>query len=246
MSAPQSENAPHAYDGREFEAAANLRNYYSWITEILAPCLTGHGVEVGAGQGNFAHYLRPHFTRLDLIEPSEKHAAMIEETCRDDPAVDVFAMPVEAYAEKIGAEARDAICLINVLEHIEDDRAALALFHHLLRPGGSLCLFVPALPILFSKLDKIFGHHRRYLQGDLMAKTTEAGFEIVTCRYMDLPGVFAWGLVNTILGSTNLDARMMQIYDSYFIPPTRWFERIFPPPLGKSLILIAKKSIIVR
>ena len=54
----------HAYEGREFEAAANLVNYYNWITAIFRPYLHGSGVEIGAGIGTYSQYLRPLFLSL--------------------------------------------------------------------------------------------------------------------------------------------------------------------------------------
>jgi hypothetical protein len=58
---------------------------------------------------------------------------------------------------------------------------------------------------------------------------------------MDFAGVFAWGLINTLGKSTNLNPRAMQIYDRAIIPITRTIEAVVPAPIGKSLVLIAQK-----
>ncbi|GAB6052622.1 hypothetical protein JCM17960_14420 [Magnetospira thiophila] len=237
---PETRDA-QVYEGREFEATANLQNYYRWITEIFAPYLHGEGVEIGAGQGNYARYLKPYFSHLDLVEPSSAQTRKLQELA-DEGAVSVYASTIEDYRATVGLHSRDTLCLINVLEHIEDDNAALREFHALLRPGGHLCLFVPALPLLYSKLDGIVGHHRRYLREDLNRKVGVAGFDVVLSHYMDFSGIFAWGLINTLLGSTNLDPRMAQIYDRFAVPVTRAFERLVPLPFGKSLIMVARKT----
>ena len=58
-----------------------------------------------------------------------------------------------------------------------------------------------------------------------------------------MAGIFAWGLINTIGGSTSLNPRAIKIYDRFIIPVTRAAEKIVPAPLGKSLILIAQKVV---
>ena len=57
----------------------------------------------------------------------------------------------------------DAVVMVNVLEHIQDDAACLTQLHRAIHPGGKLLLFVPAMEFLFSKLDQEFG--RTYKDG---------------------------------------------------------------------------------
>ena len=49
----------------------------------------------------------------------------------------------------------DAVVMVNVLEHIEDDRAAARGLFAAMKPGGKLLIFVPALPFLYSELDRL-------------------------------------------------------------------------------------------
>jgi len=233
---------PTCYEGREFEAAAKLDNYYKWITDGFRPYLSGDGVEIGAGVGNYSHYILPLVESLDLVEPSQAQAPTLRETFSDDKRVRIFSEPIDGYVASCTPESRDTICMVNVLEHIEDDVAALSALNGVLRDGGHLCIFVPALPFLYSKLDRIFGHYRRYKKPDLRHAVEQSGFQIKEIRYMDMAGIFAWGLINTIGGSTSLNPRATQIYDRFIIPITRAFEKYVPTPIGKSLILVAQKA----
>ncbi len=58
------------------------------------------------------------------------------------------------------------------MEHIEDDEQFLHNAHRALVPGGTLLLFVPALPWLYGAMDREFGHCRRYVKSDLSGFTT--------------------------------------------------------------------------
>jgi SAM-dependent methyltransferase len=62
-----------------------------------------------------------------------------------------------------GIEPYDAVLALDVIEHLDDDRAAVERLGDLVRPGGVLVVSVPALPDLFTEFDAIQGHRRRYL-----------------------------------------------------------------------------------
>lgn len=60
-------------------------------------------------------------------------------------------------------EPFDAVLALDVIEHIDDDRAVVARLGQVVRPGGVVIVSVPALPALFSEFDEVQGHRRRYL-----------------------------------------------------------------------------------
>jgi SAM-dependent methyltransferase len=63
----------------------------------------------------------------------------------------------------------EAVLALDVIEHIDDDRAAVTRLGRLVRPGGVVILSVPALPQFFSEFDEVQGHRRRYLPETLRA-----------------------------------------------------------------------------
>ncbi|HVS26536.1 MAG TPA: class I SAM-dependent methyltransferase [Burkholderiales bacterium] len=72
----------------------------------------------------------------------------------------------------------DAVVMLNVLEHIEDDAAALAQVYRILRPGGIAVIEVPAGPHLYDAYDKALKHFRRYDISELTSKLRGAGFSV--------------------------------------------------------------------
>jgi SAM-dependent methyltransferase len=73
----------------------------------------------------------------------------------------------------------DAIVLLNVLEHIEDDAAALREAFRMLKPGGVAVIEVPAGRNLFDVYDRHLMHYRRYSMSELGSSVAKAGFDIV-------------------------------------------------------------------
>jgi len=77
--------------------------------------------------------------------------------------------------------------MFDVLEHIEDEAAALRQVHALLRPGGRLLLTVPAYSFLTSIDDAMAGHFRRYTLSSLARVLNRSGFRVEFASYMFAP-----------------------------------------------------------
>jgi len=229
------------YAGSDLEALATLKRYQAWIVDSFAPYLGGPAIEFGAGLGNISALLRPHVDSLDLVEPSPNLTGPLSARFAGDAAVTVFADTLEARLGQTADGAYRSVVLVNVLEHIEDDRAALDGFFRILEPGGHLLLFVPALRFLFSELDRVHGHFRRYHLKELEGRVRGAGFAIVAGRYFDAFGVLPWWLLNTVMGATGFNARLAETYDRVFVPVSRAVEAAAAPPLGKNVLIVARK-----
>jgi SAM-dependent methyltransferase len=79
----------------------------------------------------------------------------------------------------------DAVLALDVIEHLDDDGAAVRRLAGLAKPGGHVVVSVPALPALYGEFDEIQGHRRRYLPQGLRAAFADSGLEVER--------VFWWG-----------------------------------------------------
>jgi SAM-dependent methyltransferase len=229
------------YEGRDLEVLADMPNYYSWIMDTFAAHVTGHVIEYGAGAGTVSTRLVPFATRLTLVEPSANLVRRLRKRFEAQSKVEVVDASVEDHAIRMADNSVDTIVLVNVLEHVQDDREALTRLIRTLTPGGRLLLFVPALQLLMSRLDKMVGHFRRYRKAELVDKVRAAGGEVQSCRYFDLIGVAPWFILNRLLGSTSFNPALVALNDRFAVPVSRTIERLVDPPFGKNLILVATK-----
>jgi SAM-dependent methyltransferase len=228
------------YSGQELDALAEARNYYGWISGRFAPYLGARILEVGAGIGTFTEHLlaRAPSASVLAIEPAENNFPHLARRFASEPRV----TPRQGYLDQaIQPRIADSVVAVNVMEHVEDDGAFLRAAFRALSPGGHVLLFVPALPALFGSLDRAFDHFRRYTRPALRERLEDAGLRPVDLRYMNLPGVAAWWLTGKVLRKTTVSARDARLYDRWVVPWVRAVESRVSPPLGQSLLAIARK-----
>jgi len=94
---------------------------------------------------------------------------------------------------------------------------------------------------LYSELDRQLGHFRRYTKTNLVQLTRRAGFSIVKARYFDAAGIIPWYIHFTLLKNT-ITAGSVSLYDRLVVPTMRVIEGLVPPPIGKNVLLVARKS----
>lgn len=237
---------PAFYAGRDLEAMSFALNYHRWILDLFEPYLGTRLVEVGAGTGSFSELLlERRVESLSLVEPSaEMYRLLVENVRRLETAarVETYNAVFADVAERIGTDERpDSIIYVNVLEHIADDEGELALMRRTLTGGGRAFIFVPALRWLYGSFDALIGHERRYTARELQEKCRRAGFRILKSTYFDSAGVLPWWVKYRLLRSEKMEPGAVRFYDRFAVPVLRRVEALAPPPLGKSLLLVAEK-----
>ena len=113
----------------------------------------------------------------------------------------------------------------------------------LLRPGGTLIIYVPAMRILFTSMDRLVGHVRRYGTGDLRALAQSQGMNTVRCHYCDPLGFFVTWLYKAV-GSREgrVSPASIRTYDRHIFPLSRTIEPLTRGLFGKNALLIAQKA----
>jgi len=171
-------------------------------------------LDFGAGLGTFASMPRARGADVTCLEP----VATLADSLRDHgfPVLDSLEFAAPAY---------DLVYTLNVLEHIEDDVSTVAELRRVLRPGGTVIVYVPAMAILYSSMDRLVGHMRRYALDDLRALAQSQELEILECRYCDPLGFFVT-LLYKLIGSREgrLSPRSVATYDRYIFPLSRAIE----------------------
>ena len=227
------------------EELANLSGadrFLTWISDELSPHLGQRVLEVGAGVGAIASKLAQSGHQVVAIEPADNVFPELARRVADNPAIDARQVTSQQLLTAGGSDTFDSVVYVSVLEHIRDDVDELRTAFQLLRPGGTLVLFVPAMPSLYGSLDFKSGHYRRYDRALLRSVVTDAGFELVDLHFMDIAGVLPYFLMYRLLDVPTLDAGSSKVYDSVIVPVSRFIQnRVGPPVVGKNLLAVARR-----
>jgi SAM-dependent methyltransferase len=135
-------------------------------------------LDAGCGSGrNMVEFAR-HGT-VTGVELSDTSAALARERGAGEVIEgSVLEMPFDADSFEMAAS-------LDVIEHLDDDLAALRELRRVVAPGGTLLITVPAYQWLWSGHDEINHHHRRYTRRSLQRVGEQAGWQQVRTTYFN-------------------------------------------------------------
>lgn len=228
------------YSGNELEMFAAAVNWKAYWSSQIRPYLGHEVLELGAGLGATARTLnhKPYRRWLGL-EPDQ---AMCE-TVRTRQGLDMPENHQIRHGTSVDLapdELFDTVLYIDVLEHIEDDRAELERACAHLVPGGHLIIVAPAHNRLYSDFDRKVGHHRRYDKAMLRA-IVPAPLNVRQLHYLDSVGMLASLANRLVLKSDSPSPAQIRLWDSVMVRASRWLDVLTGHRLGKSIVCILEK-----
>ncbi len=148
----------------------------------------------------------------------------------------------------------DLILMLDILEHLDDDLAALLALHSRLKPGGWLLVTVPAYQFLWSGHDDINHHKRRYVLKGLKQVVSQAGYAVHYSSYFNtflfpiVAGVRSLKKllrIDTSSGDSNdllLPPKPINRFLSLLFASERYLMDRFSLPFGVSVLVLAQKN----
>lgn len=219
----------------DLENLARAERLADWIFEQFRPYVRGAVAEIGAGIGTYSERIRAAgVDDLLLVEPEPACAERLRSSFAN------VAQETLPEAPSLRAGERDFVVALNAIEHIADDGAAVAAMARALRPGGVLTLLVPAHPRLYGRLDRQYGHHRRYTRARLRGLAEQAGLEVVDLYRFNALGILGWMAKNRVR-DPSLDPRSLRAYERILPVYRALTEDRFRPPVGLSLVVHARR-----
>ena len=215
--------------------------YNEWLFSLIKPFLGTRVMEIGCGIGAVTGKILGAVDFLVGVEPNGECRKELGKRLGADPRFHLIPTTIETCnLHELSALRVDTAVLVNVLEHIRDDRALIGRLSAFLHPGARIVLLVPACSRAYGTIDRAVGHFRRYDRTALAALLTDAGLSIECLRYSNLVGLFGWFFNNRIRRLPNQNNSQIHVYDR-LVPVLSRLERMFPPPLGMSLLGVARK-----
>jgi 2-polyprenyl-3-methyl-5-hydroxy-6-metoxy-1,4-benzoquinol methylase len=230
------------YAADDLETMQEARRYSAHLFNLFRQYLGKRVLEVGSGIGTMS---RPLADIADLVvglEPNVNCVARLQEAMRGHPRFVLHACHLEECDRaELTAHRFDTVVCVNVLEHIEDDAAALRTFKDVLIANGRVLIFVPAVQAAYGPLDAELGHHRRYSKPTLAKAFADAGLDLLTLRYTNPIGLLGWMYNAHISKSTAHSPGQVKLFETLVAPWALPLERLIPPPVGLSLVAVGQK-----
>lgn len=223
------------------DTLAQLYEYNHWIYSVLRPHIQGRVLEIGCGTGNITQFLAMQATHVLGVDPVAPFIERFQQCFEGKSHVSAF----EGYLDDLPIPTNDkdrfdTAVSCNVLEHIEDDVAALKRIAQHVRPSGKVLIFVPAGPMALGRLDRELGHFRRYTRRSLRTAMDQAGLVWTKGVYFNRLGLFGWWLNSVVFGRRSVPVTQARMMDR-LTPFLSAMERLAPLPWGQSVLGVAVK-----
>ena len=144
------------------------------VFELLVNCKNSRFLELGCGNGNVIREIEKRLPEATIVGSELHEEGLLNARGRvacELVQADIYSLPNWAKFDLIG--------LFDVLEHLPDDVKALKEIRKALKPGGKLILTVPASMKLWSYVDEVAGHFKKYSCDTLEEALLKSGFKIV-------------------------------------------------------------------
>ncbi len=209
--------------------------WYRARREILSDYLERYGalpkdariLEIGCGTGHNLPMLA-RFGEVDAIEIDETAAAKASE--RLGKRVGSAPLPE---LQGVAPASYDLVAVLDVIEHVEDDVAALKAIASVLKPGGKILITVPAHQWMWSAHDVVNHHKRRYSKATLTASLERAGLGWRKLRWFN-------SLLFPVAVAARFAGKLMGKDDSDDSPPPKPLNAIFEAVFGLERHLVGR------
>ena len=225
---------------RTLKAMARARRYNQWMYQTLEPFLGERILEVGSGIGNLTLFLEGR-ELLILSDIDPRYVQRLRNLYQGRHSIQVISLDLENPTDlaSLATYRLDTVVVLNVLEHVADDRSALRQLHGILSPGGRVVLLVPRGRRLYNSVDRAIGHHRRYEEPELRQALESTGFAVEAVQHFNTLGRLAWWINGSILKRRSLSPKALSLMN-LCVPLFRLADHWLGTP-GLSLIAVGRK-----
>jgi SAM-dependent methyltransferase len=228
---------------RDLEILSHSANYLNWIYMLSHPFIGSRILEVGSGIGNYTEYLLKH----GAVFASDMEDLYLERLKKRFGSYDILIDKVVLgqwspdLKQRLKRFNPDTIICFNVLEHVQNDLSATRDMMEILSQNGNLILIIPALELLFSPIDRNYGHYRRYDRKRIIHTCRDVNADLRYFRYFNFVGFLGWIWNYKIMRKQSLNEGQVRMFDR-LVPLISKAENYFRPPVGLSIIAVMQRG----
>jgi len=207
--------------------------------------LKGNILEIVSGIGNISAVCVQQGVALNVSDMIENYLSILRQRFLGQPLVKKI-FRVDLADENFESNCTsllgtfDTVFALNVVEHIANDKLAIANGAKLLKKDGHIIILVPAYNALYNGIDEGLEHFRRYNRKSLNGLLAD-DFDVIKTSYFNLAGMVGWFVTGNVMGKKTLLEELVKLYNR-MVPLFRVADAVTFNQMGLSVIAVGKKK----
>lgn len=228
------------YGSQILARLSRANRFNAWMADQIRTYCGDYILEIGSGVGNLTRKLIPR-KRYVASDINPLYLETLKALSADRPYLETSYCDVnDGLSFPRHENGFDTVICLNIVEHVHDDRMALANVGQVLREKGTAIVLVPQGQWNFGTLDRVLGHERRYSKTALKKLAEQSGFTVKKIFEFNRVGTPAWFLNGKILRRRFFGLFQIWMLD-LMTPLLRRIDFMLPFP-GLSLIAILERN----
>ena len=215
------------------ESISVAENYNKYVADLFFSNIdkTENILDFGAGYGLITEKFKKKGYKISAVEINKTALEKL-----NDKNIDSYNL-IEKVPKSI-----NCIISLNVLEHIEDDDKYIKKFYNHLPQNGKLILYLPSSNLIWTELDDMVNHKRRYSKSGIVELLNSNSFEIEKIFFVDFIGWIVLFFLKMFRLKLDFDKRKIKFYDKFIFRTFKFTDYFFKNIIGKNLFIVASKK----
>ena len=215
------------------ESISVAENYNKYVADLFFSNIdkTENILDFGAGYGLITEKFKKKGYKISAVEINKTALEKL-----NDKNIDSYNL-IEKVPKSI-----NCIISLNVLEHIEDDDKYIKKFYNHLPQDGKLILYLPTSNLIWTELDDMVNHKRRYSKSGVVELLNSNSFEIEKIFFVDFIGWIVLFFLKMFRLKLDFDKRKIKFYDKFIFRTFKFTDYFFKNIIGKNLFIVASKK----
>ena len=215
------------------ESISVAENYNKYVADLFFSNIdkTENILDFGAGYGLITEKFKKKGYKISAVEINKTALEKLH-----DKNIDSYNL-IEKVPKSI-----NCIISLNVLEHIEDDDKYIKKFYNHLPQDGKLILYLPSSNLIWTELDDMVNHKRRYSKSGIVELLNSNSFEIEKIFFVDFIGWIVLFFLKMFRVKLDFDKRKIKFYDKFIFRTFKFTDHFFKNIIGKNLFIVASKK----
>ena len=205
-------------DINALESMESAKNYNKYIfNKITSFINTKNIVDFGAGFGHFCDYLTSKGKKVVAVEVNQEAIRRLKKN------------------HETHSSLNDVSIQGKTVEALDD-------LYNFMEVGEDIILYLPVSMAVWSDLDVLVNHYRRYSKQEIIGKLETSGYSILSIEYVDFVGWVALLLMKFFRIKIGFDENKIKFYDRYIFRYLTFLDKFFFRIIGKNILVIASKK----